>query len=253
MLSGILVKVIGACFSIPLANLYGADGNDIFISAYYVYTAMYVISSAGLPVAVSKMVAESRALGRGAEIRRIARVSMTAFVLLGAALSLGMMLSVDTLCRFVGGSCRYAILTVAPTIFFTCIVSAVRGYYQGLSNMVPTAVSQIIEAMGKLLFGLGLARYLMARGYSLDIVVAGAIGGVTLGTVFSAAYVILYRLRDRKTRKDLPAGGTCRGTGRSSAPWCVWRCPSPSGPRCSASPPSSTPLWSSCGSRRAAA
>ena len=53
MLSGILVKVIGACFSIPLANLYGADGNDIFISAYYVYTAMYVISSAGLPVAVN--------------------------------------------------------------------------------------------------------------------------------------------------------------------------------------------------------
>ena len=53
MLSGILVKVIGAFFSIPLANLYGADGNDIFISAYYVYTAMYVISSAGLPVAVN--------------------------------------------------------------------------------------------------------------------------------------------------------------------------------------------------------
>lgn len=213
MLSGILVKVIGACFSIPLANLYGADGNDIFISAYYVYTAMYVISSAGLPVAVSKMVAESRALGRGAEIRRIARVSMTAFVLLGAALSLGMMLSVDTLCRFVGGSCRYAILTVAPTIFFTCIVSAVRGYYQGLSNMVPTAVSQIIEAMGKLLFGLGLARYLMARGCSLDIVVAGAIGGVTLGTVLSAAYVVFYRLRERKNLWELPQGGTCRGDG----------------------------------------
>ena len=69
MLSGILVKVIGAFFSIPLANLYGADGNDIFISAYYVYTAMYVISSAGLPVAVSKMVSEARALGRGREVQ----------------------------------------------------------------------------------------------------------------------------------------------------------------------------------------
>ena len=61
MLSGIVVKVIGAFFSIPLANLYGADGNDIFISAYYVYTAMYVISSAGLPVAVSRLVARSLA------------------------------------------------------------------------------------------------------------------------------------------------------------------------------------------------
>ena len=67
MVSGILVKVIGAFFSIPLANLYGADGNHIFISAYYVYTAMYVVSSAGLPVAVSKMVAEANALGRGRE------------------------------------------------------------------------------------------------------------------------------------------------------------------------------------------
>ncbi|MBQ3533842.1 MAG: polysaccharide biosynthesis protein [Clostridia bacterium] len=209
MISGILVKIIGAFFSIPLANLYGADGNDIFISAYYVYTAMYVISSAGLPVAVSKMVSEARALGCRAEVRRIARVSLCTFVLLGSVLSLAMILLVDEICLFIGGSCRYAILTVAPTIFFTCIISAVRGYYQGLSNMVPTAVSQIIEAMGKLIFGLGLAWYLMEAGYPLDIVVAGAIGGVTLGTVFSALFVIAYALRHRE--ETAPAeGGTCR-------------------------------------------
>ena len=211
MLSGILVKVIGAFFSIPLANLYGADGNDIFISAYYVYTAMYVISSAGLPVAVSKMVAEARARGQGREVRRIARVSTVTFVTLGAVLSLAMILLVDQICLFIGGSCRYAILTVAPTIFFTCIVSAVRGYYQGMSNMMPTAVSQIIEALGKLLFGLGLATWLMKAGYSLDIVVAGAIGGVTLGTVFSALFVILYALRNKGA--PLPEGGSCRTDG----------------------------------------
>ena len=211
MVSGILVKVIGAFFSIPLANLYGADGNDIFISAYYVYTAMYVVSSAGLPVAVSKMVAEANALGRGREVRRIARAALTAFVLLGAALSLSMVLLTDALCRLVGSSCRYALLTVAPTIFFTCIVSALRGYYQGLSNMVPTAVSQIIEAMGKLVFGLGLAYYLMGAGYSLDVVVAGAIGGVTLGTVFSALFVIAYGLRHRV--QALPDTGPCRPMG----------------------------------------
>ena len=167
MLSGILVKVIGAFFSIPLANLYGADGNDIFISAYYVYTAMYVISSAGLPVAVSKMISEAKALGRGGEVRRIARVTFLTFLIMGTVLSLTMILLVDEICLFIGGSCRYAILTVAPTIFFTCIVSAVRGYFQGLSNMIPTAVSQIIEALGKLIFGLGLAWYLMGAGYPL--------------------------------------------------------------------------------------
>ena len=212
MLSGILVKVIGAFFSIPLANLYGADGNDIFISAYYVYTAMYVISSAGLPVAVSKMVSEARALGRGREVRAIARVTVITFLILGSVLTLAMMLLVDQICLFIGGSCRYAILAVAPTIFFTCIVSAVRGYFQGMSNMIPTAVSQIIEAMGKLLFGLGLARYLMGAGYTLDIVVAGAIGGVTLGTVFSALFSILYALRHRE-EVDLPDSGPCRPTG----------------------------------------
>ena len=212
MLSGILVKVIGAFFSIPLANLYGADGNDIFISAYYVYTAMYVISSAGLPVAVSKMVSEARALGRGREVQRIARVSLITFVAMGAVLTLAMTLLADQICLFIGSSCRYAILAVAPTIFFTCIVSAVRGYFQGLSNMIPTAVSQIIEAMGKLLFGLGMAWYLMGEGYPLDVVVAGAIGGVTLGTVFSAVFSVLYALRHRE---DVPLsdGGECRPAG----------------------------------------
>ena len=212
MLSGILVKVIGAFFSIPLANLYGADGNDIFISAYYVYTAMYVISSAGLPVAVSKMVSEARALGKGREVRAIARVTLITFLVLGAVLSAAMVLLVDEICLFIGGSCRYAILTVAPTIFFTCIVSAVRGYFQGMANMIPTAVSQIIEALGKLVFGLGLAWYLMAEGYALDIVVAGAIGGVTLGTVFSALFVILYALR-HKDEEHLPEVGSCRPAG----------------------------------------
>ena len=212
MISGILVKIIGAFFSIPLANLYGADGNDIFISAYYVYTAMYVISSAGLPVAVSKMVSEAKALGRGREVHRIARVTFLTFLTLGLVLSLAMILLVDEICLFIGGSCRYAILTVAPTIFFTCIVSAVRGYFQGLANMIPTAVSQIIEALGKLIFGLGLAWYLMDAGYPLDIVVAGAIGGVTLGTVFSALFVIVYAIR-HKDEEQLPEAGSCRSSG----------------------------------------
>ncbi len=210
MASGILVKVIGAFFSIPLANLYGADGNDIFISAYYVYSAMYVVSSAGLPVAVSKLVAEARALGRGKEVGRIARIALVTFLAMGTVLSLVMVLAVDGICALVGSSCRYAILTVAPTIFFTCIVSALRGYYQGLSNMVPTAVSQVIEALGKLIFGLGLAWYLMGQGYPLDIVVAGAIGGVTLGTAFSALFVIAYALRHRV---PVASDGPCRPAG----------------------------------------
>lgn len=211
MLSGAAVKLIGALFSVPLANLYGADGNDLFISAYYVYAAMYVVSSAGLPTAVSKLVAEARAQGRGAEVRRLGWVALGTFLLLGATLSAGLLLLLDPICALVGEGCRLALQAVAPTILFTCLVSAVRGYFQGLSDMTPTAVSQVIEALGKLVFGLGLARYLTRTGHRLEVVVAGAIGGVTLGTALSALYTLLYALRHRT--KGLPEGGTCRPAG----------------------------------------
>ncbi len=209
MASGIAVKLIGAFFSIPLANLYGAEGNDIFISAYYVYAAMYVISSAGLPVAVSKLVAEARALGRGRELARIRRLTFRAFFVLGLSLT-GLVAALSRpICGMIGSGCRYALLAVSPTILFTCMVSATRGYYQGLSNMIPTAVSQIVESLGKLLFGLGLAYWLHGRGYPLEIVVAGAIGGVTIGTMLSAVYVLVYRLTHRE--EPIPPGGACRG------------------------------------------
>lgn len=211
MLSGIAVKLIGALFSVPLANLYGADGNDIFISAYYVYAAMYVVSSAGLPAAVSKLVAEARAQGRGAEVRRIGRVAFAAFLLLGIALSTVLLLLLDPICALVGETCRYALTAVAPTVLFTCLVSAARGYYQGLSDMTPTAVSQVIEALGKLVFGLGLARRLSDSGYPLDVVVAGAMVGVTVGTALSALYALLYALRHRS--HGLPEDGPCRPAG----------------------------------------
>ena len=215
MLASIIVKVIGALFSIPLTNLYGADGTGIFNVAYYIYTAMFIISTAGLPVAVSKMVAEAKALGRIKETKRIGRVALITFTAIGLFFTLLMVFGVDIFMDLAKNSmARESVLAVAPTIFFICIVSAVRGYYQGLSNMIPTAVSQVIEALGKLIFGLGLAYYLMNKGYGLEIVVAGAIGGVTIGTVLSAAYIIFVRckdaLYDKKHESAIADIGECR-------------------------------------------
>ena len=210
-LASILVKVIGALFTIPLSNLYGADGTAIFTKAYNVYATMYTVSSVGLPVAVAKIVAESHALGRNKEVRQIGRVALLTFLVAGAVLSGSMILGIDVIVWFFGESCRYATLAVAPTVFLTCIVSAFRGYYQGHGNMFPTAISQVIEAMGKLLFGLGLATFLMARGYDLEIVVAGAIGGVTLGTLVSAIFMVARRMLDaRRDRKTVTEDGPCR-------------------------------------------
>lgn len=209
--SGIAVKLLGAFFTIPLANLYGAEGNDLFLSAYSVYAAMYVVSSAGLPVAVSKMTAEARALGRGRELRRIRTLTLRAFFLLGLALTTLVAALAGLICRRIGQGSYYALLTVSPTILFSCVVSSARGYYQGLSDMVPTAASQLIEALGKLVFGLWLAGLLREKGYPLEIVAAGAIGGVTLGAALGALFVLAYRLKNRGA--PLPQTGPCRPDG----------------------------------------
>ena len=210
-LASILVKVIGALFTIPLSNLYGADGTAIFTKAYNVYATMYTVSSVGLPVAVAKIVAESNALGRNKEVRQIGKVALVTFLVAGALLSGSMIFGIDIIVEFFGERCRYATLVVAPTVFLTCIVSAFRGYYQGHGNMFPTAISQVIEAMGKLLFGLGLATVLMAKGYALEIVVAGAIGGVTIGTLISAVFMVARRMLDvRRDRRLVREDGPCR-------------------------------------------
>ncbi len=196
MLSNAIVKVIGALFSIPITNMIGGEGNGIFTVAYYIYTAMFVISTAGLPVAVSKMVAEANALGKYTEVKRIFRVAIITFSVIGGIGTSVMMIGARWFVERIGNSLAYyAVLAIAPSIFFVAIISAFRGYFQGLSNMVPTAISQVIEAAGKLVFGLLLTYLLIQKGYPLEIVVAGSIGGVTIGTVLSVLYIIIARVR----------------------------------------------------------
>ncbi|MBQ2651433.1 MAG: polysaccharide biosynthesis protein [Clostridia bacterium] len=214
VLAGVLVKVIGAFFAIPITNILGGDGYGIFTVAYYVYTAVFVISTAGLPVAVSRMVAEANALGKYTEVKRIFRVALILFMIIGAIGTGVMVIFAQPLVNMIGNSrAYYPVLAIAPSIFFVTIVSAIRGYFQGLSNMVPTAISQVIEAGGKLVFGLLLSWWLIQRGYSLEIVVSGAIAGVTIGTVLSALYTILVKLR---AGSGLPEGAVDSGESASS-------------------------------------
>ncbi|MBQ5760979.1 MAG: polysaccharide biosynthesis protein [Clostridia bacterium] len=214
VIANALVKVIGAFFAIPITNILGGDGYGIFTVAYYVYTAVFVISTAGLPVAVSRMVAEANALGKYTEVRRIFKVALALFMIIGAIGTAVMVIFAQPLVDRIGNSrAYYPVLAIAPSIFFVTIVSAIRGYFQGLSNMVPTAISQVIEAAGKLVFGLLLSWWLIDRGYSLEIVVSGAIAGVTIGTVLSALYTIFVKLR---AGSGLPEGAVDVGVSASS-------------------------------------
>ena len=194
MVASLVVKVIGAFFQIPLQNLIGGEKSPafgLFSAAYRIYTAMLVISTVGLPAALSKMVAEATAFGREHEVRRIVRVAGGIFIPVGALATVVLFFGADTFAGWIQSpDARLAVMAIAPSVLMVSILSVFRGYYQGRSNMVPTAVSQVIEAMGKLFAGLGLAWYAMQRGMEAPAVAAMTVLGVTLGEVAAAAYML---------------------------------------------------------------
>lgn len=173
----ILVKIIGALYKIPLTNLITVEGYAYFQGAYAVYNPLYAISMAGLPIAVSKLVSQNMQQGRVKDAQRIFSVSRRLFLLVGLAGSVILAAIAIPYSKLVGSDMNYvSILVVAPCILFCCCMSSFRGYYEGLNNMTPTGVSQVIEAAVKLVFG--LAATYVAFNYWLDSYHSRAIDGV---------------------------------------------------------------------------
>lgn len=197
----IIVKLIGALYKIPLGNILSDGAFSDFNTAYYIYSLLIVISTGGLPVALSKMVSEANALGRGNQVKKTFRLSMIAFCVLGVICCSVMLFFPKQLADLMNNSqCYHSILALAPALFFICPLSALRGYFQGHSHMVPTSVSQIIEALCKLAIGLALASFLKARGSSESMIAAGAIVGVSVGCALAMVYVFFCYFR-RKGQK----------------------------------------------------
>ncbi len=213
MLAGIVVKAVGAFFKIPLSNLIGDTAMGYFNTAYSVYSMCFLISTAGLPVAISRMIASSRAAGRTGEVEKIYRISLLLFLCIGLAGTAFLFFGADLLAAIPAepqlGICLRAI---SPIMFFICLVACIRGYFQGHQNMIPTAVSQLIEVMGKLVLGLSGALLAAKKGLSPAAIAAWALGGITLGVVLSALFMTLSKaLYDRKN-KALSQGEKRRGT-----------------------------------------
>lgn len=220
--ANLVVKIIGAVFKIPLYELIGKDGSGLFNVAYQIYTFMFIIATAGFPTAVSKMVAESMARGdeRGArKIFESARILLGTIGIIGAA---ALFMFSDELAGLLGNrDAAFCIKTIAPTVFFTSVVSAYRGYFQGRQNMYPTAASEVIEAFAKMAVGIILAIFVtkMTVDGSLDKMVdfaagtvrttaertvlsaSGAILGVTSGAVMSLILMLaVYGVSKRKNK-----------------------------------------------------
>ncbi len=203
-LSTLLVKLIGLIYKIPMLSYLGSEGMGYFHSAYEIYALFCIIATAGLPVALSVLVSEAVSAGREAQVTRIYRAALIIFVVIGFCGMLLMWLFADTFCHWIKSENAYlCILSIAPTIFFVCVSSAIRGYFQGWQKMFPTAVSQLIEALGKLIFGLLFAHLSLEQGADTAHVAAAAGWGLTLGTALSTLYLFWEKLcRDPKRRAE---------------------------------------------------
>lgn len=197
MAANLLVKVIGLAFKVPLTYLIGEDGMGHFSDAYTMYTWMFVLATAGLPVAISKMVSETKALGNTMELRRILRVSFVTLFVLGIIGTAFLYFGAGTLANLTGNpSAVYGIRAIAPAMFFVAVMSAFRGFFQGQQDMTPTAISEVTEAFGKLIIGYLLAYLFLSRG--VEFAAAGAVAGVTGGALLGAAvlfFIFLWKQR----------------------------------------------------------
>lgn len=197
-LSTLIVKIIGLAFKIPMLSLLGMEGMGYFNSAYEIYAVLCVVSTAGLPVALSILISSARATGNSVEIVKVYKAARGVFLGLGFLGSIAMLALARPLSVFIGnGDSYYCILAIAPALLFICLASAIRGYCQGFEDMAPTAISQLIEALLKLLLGVALAMVGIRRGLSVPEVSALAVLGITVGTLFSLVYLVIVKRRHK--------------------------------------------------------
>ncbi|MDR0819144.1 MAG: polysaccharide biosynthesis protein [Oscillospiraceae bacterium] len=195
-----LVKVLGAIYKIPLGNLLGDDGFAHFSVSYHIYTLLLTASVAGLPTALSRLIAKADTEGSNAEMRSLFCSARNAFLVLGILATTVMWFGAEQLSVWMGDAdAALSIKALAPSIVLVCLMSAYRGYSQGLSDMIPTSVTQVIETLGKLIIGMTAVWWLTSNGYGLPEASAGAIFGVTFGSVIAFLYMVIKVKPPQKT------------------------------------------------------
>ncbi|MBR5615471.1 MAG: polysaccharide biosynthesis C-terminal domain-containing protein, partial [Clostridia bacterium] len=158
-----------------------------------------------LPLASSMLIARARAVGDTAAVLRVERLAMRVFALLGTLGSLLLFFCAAPISVLIGSpDTRYALMAVAPTMLFSCFSGAYRGYFQGYQDMIPTAVSQTIEAAGKLMFGLTFAALAWKRGMDAPHVAAWAMLGLSIGVAVATVYLCLHRKGYRAAAVSIP-------------------------------------------------
>lgn len=200
----VLVKIISAVYKMPLINVLGSGYTD-FSNAFNIFNILLMVSTAGIPVAMSKMISQANAQGRQNQVHKIFRVTFLFFMGFGLICSLAMFLWADGFAALMGNpKSAQCMRVLAPSVVLVAGLAAFRGYAQGHSHMTPSSVSQIIEALFKLIVGLSLAMWLIHIGKDESTAAAGAIAGVTISELAALLYMGAEFLHTR--RLEPPAG-----------------------------------------------
>ena len=194
-IANVLVKSVGLISKIVLNRVVGSVGAGYYSSAYEIYAYLYVISTSGLPVALSILVSRSRVRGRISEAKKIFEISFIVLLVIGLIFSTVMMIFSNEIAMLIGApKTALCIIAIAPTMLFICLSSSIRGYFQGFQLMNPTAISQLIEAAGKVAIGVAFAMWAKSKGYDDYVVSAYTILGVTIGVLLGMIYLYLRKL-----------------------------------------------------------
>ncbi|WP_273323309.1 putative polysaccharide biosynthesis protein [Vallitalea guaymasensis] len=199
-LAGLIAKIFSALYRIPLAYLVGTEGIGYYTTVYPLYSLLVSASLVGIPNALSKLTSEKIAKEDYYNAHYIYKYSMIIISIFGAFISLFMVLGVDQIINMGDwpSESRYVIFGLAVSPIFISITGAFKGYFQGMQIMVPTAMTQIIENITKVVLGIGITYMLIQMNHSVPYSVGGAALGTSLGFLVSTLFIILYYIRKRK-------------------------------------------------------
>lgn len=208
--AGLVVRFIGFLYRLPLTNMIGDEGNGIYAAGYNIYNFFLIMSSAGLPVAISRMIAEKLALEEYSNARKIFKVSMAAAG--GLSLLFAILMAVGTYifysyCTATGKTDNlwypsvWCLYTLSPTIFIVGVMAVYRGYFQGFQTTVPTALSQIVEQVFNAVFSVYFAWVLIK--YGVEFGAAGGTAGTGIGALSGLIILVVFYAMTIKNRNAI--------------------------------------------------
>ena len=200
--STVLVKLLGLAYKIPMLSLLGAEGMGYFNSAYEIYALLCLVATTGLPVAISMLVSAANVNGQNNESKAILNSATKIALLFGVVATCLLIVLSKDIALFIGNPrASKCIVAIAPSLLFVCISGVYRGYFQGLNQMYPTAISQLIETVGKLTLGVFFVSVMLSRGIDTASLASFAAWGLTIGMFMSSLYLFVNMKWDGRKNK----------------------------------------------------